>query len=183
MGGGPDHADTSIHKLLKPNPGHTDPEAVFLGTVAPIELEDDNFHVICPTCYDFIAGAQYSSHRHSKGCCSPTRPPESTGESSCELCHQTSGKNQSARSKLPGKHAPARKIEWSRAARLLVVQRIERSDMQYWTAARDKMTAIYRAALRKPNVDGTYNVNGQVTSLQELKRQIWNLPRRLKTNI
>ena len=183
MGGGPDHADTSIHKLLKPNPGHTDPEAVFLGTVAPIELEDDNFHVICPTCYDFIAGAQYSSHRHSKGCHPPARPPESTGRSSRELCCQTPEKNQPVQSKLAGERIPTRKIEWPHAARPLVIQKIKQCDVRYWTAARDKMTAIYRAALRKANVDSTYNVNGQITSLQELKRQIWNLPRQLKTNI
>ena len=199
--GGPPQADTSIHRLLKPTPGHTDPEAIFLGTtsatwpedelqkiveteVAPIELEDDNSQVICPTCYDFIPRARYSSHTHSKGCYLPARPSESTGESSHELCHRTSkGKNHSAWSELAGKHAPAQKIEWSHAARPLVIQRIKQSDMQYWSTARDKMTAIYRAALRKPNVDGTYNVNGQVTSLQELKRKIWNSPRRLKTNI
>ena len=32
--------------------------------VIPIELEDDNSHVICPTCFDFIPRAQYPSHRH-----------------------------------------------------------------------------------------------------------------------
>ena len=68
-----------------------------------------------------------------------------------------------------GKCAPTHKIGWSYAAPPLVIRRVRQSEMQYWSAARDKMTAIYRAALRKPNIDGTYNVNGQVTSLQELK--------------
>ena len=187
--------------LLKPTPGNIDPEATFLGTtlaiwpedepqetaeaeVVPIKLEDDNSHVICPTCYDFIPRTQYPSHRRSKGCYPPTRPPESTDESSHEPCRRTSkGRNHFARCEVSSRRVHTRKIKWSHVAHPLMIQKVKRSEMQYWSTARDKMTAIYRAALRKPNVDGTYNVNGQVTSLQELKRQIWNLPRQLKINI
>ena len=138
--------------------------------VTPIKLEDDDSNVVCPTCYDFIPMTQYSSHRRSKGCHPPARPPEVMGTSNFEPhCCTSRGKNYYTRSKSTGKRAPTHKIGWSYAARPLVIRRVRQSEMQYWSAARDKMTAIYRAALRKPNIDGTYNVNGQVTSLQELK--------------
>ena len=41
--------------------------------------------------------------------------------------------------------------------------------------ATDRIAMIYRTALRKPNIDGTYNENGKVMSLQELKEHVWNL--------
>ena len=44
--------------------------------VAPIEKEDDNSHVICPTCYDFLPKAHYLLHKRSQNCYSPSRPPE-----------------------------------------------------------------------------------------------------------
>ena len=175
--------------------GITDPDNIFLGSalalwpedelqdieeteVTPIELEDDSSHVICPTCYDFLPKARYLSHRHSRDCHPPTRPPEIAGEHSLETrCRTTRGKNYSARSELTGKRAPTQKSEWALADRPLAIGKAKQHEMQYWSAIRDKMTAIYKKALRKPNVDGTYNVNGQITSLQELKRQIWNLPR------
>ena len=177
----------SNHKSIEHPPGNMDPEATFLGNplamwpedelqeveeteVTPIKLEDDDSNVICPTCYDFIPTTQYSSHRRSKGCHPPARPLEGMGTSNFEPHRRTSrGKNYYIRSESMGKCAPTHKIGWSYAARPLVIRRVRQSEMQYWSAARDKMTAIYRAALRKPNVDGTYNVNGQVTSLQELK--------------
>ena len=47
--------------------------------------------------------------------------------------------------------------------------------------ASTKLTTICRAALQeKPNVDGTYNVNGQVMSLQELQERIGHLEHRSK---
>ena len=45
-----------------------------------------------------------------------------------------------------------------------------------------KITAIYHAALRKPNVDSTYNVNGKVMSLRELTIYIWHLSCRVSVN-
>ena len=122
--------------------------------------------------------AHYLSHRHSRDCHPPTRPPDITGEHSLEpRCRTTRGKNYSARSEIAGKHAPTQKSEWPYANRPLAIRRVKQHEIQYWSAIGDKMTAIYKKALRKPNIDGTDNVNGQITSLQELKRQIWNLPR------
>ena len=46
----------------------------------------------------------------------------------------------------------------------------------------DRIATIYRSALRKPNVDGTYNVNGKVGSLEDLKEYIWDLASKTKTD-
>ena len=190
--------------MLKHTPGHTSPEVVFIGAAlatrpggtqkeivspevedVPIELEDDTFHVVCPTCYDFVPRIRYSSHRHSRGCHLPARPPEDTlGGPSCETYYQTPGRDPHEQSKSTGKYIPAQKNKWTHDTSSPMATKIKQRDARPLIgAADDRMTAIYRAALRKPNVDGTYNVNGQVTSLQELKRQIWNLPRQIKTNI
>ena len=67
--------------------------------------------------------------------------------------------------------------EWPRADRPPVIRKAKRDEIHHWSKIREGMTAIYKKALRKPNFDGTYNVNGQITSLQELKRQVWDLPR------
>ena len=39
----------------------------------------------------------------------------------------------------------------------------------------DDMIATYWAALKKPNTNGTYNVNGKVKSMLDIKRRIRNL--------
>ena len=54
---------------------------------------------------------------------------------------------------------------------------------QLSTTATDRIATIYRTALRKPNVDGTYKVNGKVVSLQELKEHIWNLSSQVRLDI
>lgn len=46
--------------------------------------------------------------------------------------------------------------------------------------ATDRVAAIYRDALGKPNVNGTYNVNGKVGSLEDLKEYIWNLASKVR---
>ena len=142
--------------------------------VMPIELEDDNWHVICPTCYDFLPKAHYLLHRHSQNCHPPSRPPEAVEKHGLEPHHKNArGKGRPIRSELIGEQ----KSGWPPADRPPAIRKAEQHEVQYWTTIREKMTAVYKKALRKPNVDGTYNVNGQITSLQELKRQIWNLPR------
>ena len=98
------------------------------------------------------------------------RSGQGWGTFNFELHRPTSrGKNYYTWSESMGKRVPKHKIGWSYAARPLIIRKVRQSEMQYWSAARDKMTAIFWAAIKKPNVDGTYNVNGQVTSLQELK--------------
>ena len=49
--------------------------------------------------------------------------------------------------------------------------------------ATDRVAAIYRDALGKPNVNGTYNVNGKVGSLEDLKEYIWNLASKVRPGI
>ena len=51
---------------------------------APIKLEDDSSHVICPTCYEYLPQTHYTLHRHSRNCHHPSRPPEVTKEHSLE---------------------------------------------------------------------------------------------------
>ena len=140
--------------------------------VMPIELEDDDFNVICPTCYDFLPKSHYLRHRRNQNCHPPSRPPEAVEKHGLEPQYNNArGEGRPIRSKLTGG-----KSGWSPAGRPPAIRKAEQHEIQYWTI-RKKMTAAYKKALRKPNVDGTYNVNGQITSLQELKRQIWNLPR------
>ena len=142
--------------------------------VAPIELVDDNLKVICPTCYDFLPKAHYLPHRHSRDCHPPSRPPENEEHGLEHLHHQgTWGRSRPTQGELAGEQRHG----WPPADRPPVIRKAKQQEMQYWSTIREKMTAIYKKALRKPNIDGTYNVNGQITSLQELKRQIWNLPR------
>ena len=138
--------------------------------VAPIKLEDDSSHVICPTCYEYLPQAHYTLHRRSRDCHHPSRPPEVAKEHSLEPRRGwgTQGGNHLARNE---------KNEWPRANRSPVKRKAQQHEIRCWSTNREKMTAIYKKALRKPNFDGTYNVNGKVTSLQELKRQIWDLPR------
>ena len=142
--------------------------------VMPIELEDDDFNVICPTCYDFLPKSHYLRHRRNQNCHPPSRPPEAVEKHGLEPQYNNArGKGRPIRSELIGEQ----KSGWSPAGRPPAIRKAEQHEIQYWTTIRKKMTAAYKKALRKPNVDGTYNVNGQITSLQELKRQIWNLPR------
>ena len=141
--------------------------------IAPIKLEDDNSHVICPTCYEYLPQAHYTLHRRSRDCYHPSRPPEITKEHSLEPHREwgTQG-DHLTRSELTNEEN-----EWPRASHLPVIRKAKQHEIQCWSTNRGKMTAIYKKALRKPNFDGTYNVNGKITSLQELKRQIWDLPR------
>lgn len=55
-----------------------------------------------------------------------------------------------------------------------IAAEIRQRDVRNSTRAANTIAA-YRAALRKPNTDGTYNVNGKVMSMLDIKRQIWNL--------
>ena len=47
----------------------------------------------------------------------------------------------------------------------------------------DRIAAVYRDALRKPNFNGTYNVNGKVGLLEDLKIYIWNLASKARPGI
>ena len=49
--------------------------------------------------------------------------------------------------------------------------------------ATDRIASIYRDALRKPNVNGTCNVNWKVGSLEDLKEYIWNLASKVRPGI
>ena len=131
--------------------------------VAPIELEDDNSHVICPICYEYLPQAHYTLHRHSRDCHHPSRPPEVVKEHSLGPHRGWSiqGRDHFTRSELVNG-----KSGWPRANCPPVIRKAKQHEIQYWSTIRGKMTAIYKKALRKPNFDGTYNVNGQITSLQ-----------------
>ena len=141
---------------------------------APITLEDDNSHVICPTCYEYLPQARYTLHRHSRDCHHPARPPEATKEHSLESRH---GWGTQDGDHLTWSELANKENDWPRASRPPMIRKAKQHEIQHWSTNRGKMTAVYKEALRKPNFDGTYNVNGKITSLQELKRQIWDLPR------
>ena len=49
--------------------------------------------------------------------------------------------------------------------------KVRQRDIRLSMMATDRIAAIYRVAMRKPNIDGTYNVNGQVMSMQDLKKK------------
>jgi hypothetical protein len=107
-------AAPSLRKALKKAPGRIRPKAVLLGAVfatqacdtqacdtlkkivvlkvedMPIELEDDIYHVICPTCYDIVPKIRYALHKNSKSCNLPARPPEDTWDKfTCKTCHRS----------------------------------------------------------------------------------------------
>ena len=142
--------------------------------VTPIKLEDDSSHVICPTCYEYLPQARYTLHRHSRDCHHPSRPPEAVKGNNPEPRHGWDAQKgvHLARGELANEEN-----EWPRADDPPVIRKANRDEIHHWSTIRGRMTAIYKKALRKPNFDGTYNVNGQITSLQELKRQVWDLPR------
>ena len=142
--------------------------------VTPIKLEDDSSHVICPTCYEYLPQAYYALHRRSRDCHHPSRPPEVTKERSLVPHHErgTQGGTHLTRSEFVNEEN-----EWPRAKSPPVIRKAKQHEIQCWSTNRGKMTAIYKKALWKPNFDGTYNVNGKITSLQEIRRQIWDLPR------
>ena len=142
--------------------------------VTPIKLEDDSSHIICPTCYEYLPQARYTLHRHSRDCHHPSRPPEAIKENNLEPRH---GWGAQEGVHLAQGELANEENEWPRADRPPVIRKAKRDEIHHWSTVRGRMTAIYKKALRKPNFDGTYNVNGQITSLQELKRQVWDLPR------
>lgn len=154
----------------------------------PVELGDNTFHVICPTCYNIIPKIRYMSHKNSKSCYLPVRPPEDTPDkSSCKTCHQTFESVEANDLHEPceaaNNYTPARQNRRRHIDSSLMNTKARQRDVRLSMMATDRIAVIYRAALRKPNVDGTYNVNGQVMSLQELKRHIWNLSRQVRINI
>ena len=55
--------------------------------------------------------------------------------------------------------------------RSVVAAKVRQRDIRLSMMATDRIAAIYRVAMRKPNIDGTYNVNGQVMSMQDLKKK------------
>ena len=157
-------------------------------------------------CYVTVSKNGYLSHRNSKSCHSPARPPEDTpNELSCETCHRTFESLEANDLHEPCKAAsnydPQRKNKLTHHTSSPVASKVMQYDVRLSPEATDDdikqhstlaqlskmatnmMATIYRAALRKPNVDGTYNVNGQVMSLQELKRRIGNLSCQIGTNI
>ena len=142
----------------------------------------------------------YSSHRNGKGCRLPARPKENTqDELCCETCHRTFESPRANDFHEPCKAAvnyvPQRKnkrtYHTSSPMTSTVIQhdvrlppeatddntKLRITLVRLSTIATNRLATICRAALRKPNVDGTYYVNGQVMSLQELERQIGNLSR------
>ena len=55
--------------------------------------------------------------------------------------------------------------------RSVVAAKVRQRDIRLSMMATDRIAAIYRVAMRKPNIHGTYNVNGQVMSMQDLKKK------------
>ena len=90
-------AAPSFRKALKKAPGRIRPGAILLGAASatqacntpkeivvlevedmPIELGDDIYHVICPTCYDIVQKIRYALHKSRKSCNLPASPLEDT---------------------------------------------------------------------------------------------------------
>ena len=108
-------------------------------------------------------------------------------KSSCKTCHQTFESVEANDLHEPceaaNNYTPARQNRRRHIDSSLMNTKARQRDVRLSMMATDRIAVIYRAALRKPNVDGTYNVNGQVMSLQELKRHIWNLSCQVRINI
>ena len=187
-------AAPSFRKALKKAPGRIRPKAILLGAASatqasstpkeivvlevedmPIELEDNIYHIIWLPCYDIIPKIRYTSHKNSKSCHSPARPPEDTLDKfSCETCHRSFKSKESNDLHEPCKAAsnyiPTRKSKRVHNTRSVVAAKVRQRDIRLSMMATDRIAAIYRVAMRKPNIDGTYNVNGQDMSMQDLKK-------------
>ena len=141
----------------------------------PIELADDIFHVICPKCYKIVPKLRYSLHKNGKSCLSPARPPEDAWDKfSCKTCHKSFESEEDNDSHEPCKAAsdyvPARKSKRVYDATSVPTANIRRCDTRRSMMGTNRTVAISSAAMRKPNTDGTYNVNGQVTSFQDIRK-------------
>ena len=111
----------------------------------------------------------------NRGCHSPERPPEAKQDKLiCSTCHRRF-KSEKANDlhelcKAANINTPAQKSRQKQInVTLVIAAKFRQRDIRISTMASDMFT-IYRAALRKPNTDGTYNVNGKVMSMQDIKR-------------
>ena len=156
----------------------------------PVELSGEGY--LCVSCWEVIPKAQYASHRQRKDCISPGQPPATRPparppaarrkrKSSCETCHRTirserendfhepcnAANNNIAEEPKKRKQQPEVNSSVNAAA-------IRQRDKQVSNRAANKI-ATYHAVLEIPNSDGTYNVDGKIVSISDIKRGIRNL--------
>ena len=119
----------------------------------PIEIEDDIFSVICPTCSAVVPKIRYASQKNSKSCHSPARPPEGTTDKfSCETCHQSfesvEANDLHEPCRAASNYIPARKNERAHNASSLTAVKTRQRDAlaRLSTMTTDRITVIYRAA-------------------------------------
>ena len=172
-------AAPSFRKALKKAPGRIRPGAILLGAASatqacntpkeivvlevedmPIELGDDIYHVICPTCYDIVQKIRYALHKSRKSCNLPASPLEDTWDKfSCKTCHRSFESEEDNDLHEPCKAAsnyiPARRSKRVYNASSVVAAKVRQRDTRLSTMATDRIVAIYRAAMRKPNTYGT----------------------------
>ena len=124
-----------------------------------------------------VSDHQYASHREDRGCHSRARPPEAKQDKfSFNTCHQRF-KREKANDfhelcKAAKNNIPARTDKWTKAKKLTLAMAAE----VRWRYVRISIKAAdmiptYRAALKKPNTNGTYNVNArhQKANLKPIK--------------
>ena len=185
-------AAVSVYVTVKTANAYDTPREMVTLEVEDIPVIVPGEGCVCITCYEIIPESQYESHRNRGICHSPARPPEAERddlsciataqriELNCNTCHRKFKSEHAKDSHEPceaiRKDAPT-KIDARRQPKLFTSTTpadTRRRGAQISTNAAGRIVA-YRAAIRKPNTRGTYNVNGKVMSMQDIKRRIQNL--------
>ena len=135
---------------------------------------------LCVTCYEIIPNTQYAFHRKHGECESPARPPavKCKRKSNCNTCHRTF-----CNEKVNDFHEPCHATNNNTAEGLKKCRQKPKVESSAMAAAIRRLTeqisseaagkiATYRAILRKPNTDGTYNVNGKIMLMLDIEQQI-----------
>ena len=185
-------AAVSVYVTVKTANAYDTPREMVTLEVEDIPVIVPGEGCVCITCYEIIPESQYESHRNRRICHSPARPPEAERDNlsciataqrielSCNTCHRKFKSEHAKDSHEPceaiRKDAPT-KIDARRQPKLFTSTTpadTRRREAQISTNAAGRIVA-YRAAIRKPDTRGTYNVNGKVMSMQDIKRRIQNL--------
>ena len=141
-----------------------------------IKIENKIFCVIYLTCSKTEPNIRSASHRNSTICHSSARPPKDDTDNFSRKTYRRSFESLEDHDryglcKSTFDHIQAQQNERAHDANPTgsAPEGMSNASALFSAKTTGKTTAIYRAPSRKPNVDGTYNVNGKAMSLQELK--------------
>ena len=170
-----------------------------------VDVRDEEHHDTRQTQRDTASKRGRSPHQDAERHHSPTEPKKDTQdetfcETFCETCYRTFESPQANDNHEPRKAAsyyvPQRTNEQMHLTGSPMAAKVMKCDTRFppetpidktnhnthnipaeiRATANAEIATICRTILQgKPDVDGSYNVNGQVMSLQELHRQIGNL--------